>query len=126
MPMRECARPGCAVLVVKGYCDTCKATRDSRVPAEHRRAKTSERGYGAAWQKARAAYLAKHPLCRDIHRSHAGRVVLATDVDHIVPHRGDKSLFWDSSNWQPLCHECHSRKTALEDGGFGRYRHTRQ
>jgi 5-methylcytosine-specific restriction protein A len=29
------------------------------------------------------------------------------------------ALFWDSSNWQPLCHECHSSKTAREDGGFG-------
>nr|DAK90259.1 MAG TPA: HNH endonuclease bacteriophage, HNH Endonuclease, DNA.52A [Caudoviricetes sp.] len=26
---------------------------------------------------------------------------------------------WDQSNWQALCHECHSRKTAKENGGFG-------
>jgi 5-methylcytosine-specific restriction protein A len=37
-------------------------------------------------------------------------------VDHIVPHRGDKKLFWDSSNWQALCdgqtgRGCHDRKT---------------
>jgi 5-methylcytosine-specific restriction endonuclease McrA len=24
-------------------------------------------------------------------------------VDHIVPHKMDKALFWDRSNWQPLC-----------------------
>ncbi|WP_144469068.1 HNH endonuclease signature motif containing protein, partial [Bacillus pumilus] len=35
------------------------------------------------------------------------------------PHKGDKKLFWDSSNWQPLCASCHNRKTAKEDGGFG-------
>jgi 5-methylcytosine-specific restriction protein A len=29
------------------------------------------------------------------------------------------ALFWDQSNWQPLCHTCHSKKTAREDGGFG-------
>lgn len=29
-------------------------------------------------------------------------------------------LFWDPSNWQPLCAGCHSTKTAKEDGGFGR------
>ncbi len=49
-----------------------------------------------------------------------GKVKLATEVDHIIPHKGDMSLFWDPSNWQSLCHACHSRKTAREDGGFGR------
>nr|WP_292832122.1 HNH endonuclease signature motif containing protein [Mesorhizobium sp.] len=29
-------------------------------------------------------------------------------------------LFWDRSNWQPLCKPCHDRKTATSDGGFGR------
>lgn len=29
------------------------------------------------------------------------------------------SLFWDRTNWQGLCKQCHSRKTAAEDGGFG-------
>ena len=28
------------------------------------------------------------------------RLVKATVVDHIRPHRGDKELFWDKSNWQ--------------------------
>jgi 5-methylcytosine-specific restriction protein A len=28
-------------------------------------------------------------------------------------------LFWNRSNWQSLCHSCHSRKTASEDGGWG-------
>jgi len=45
----------------------------------------------------------------------------AVVVDHIIPHRGDLALFWDEkNNWQALCHRCHSRKTAREDGGFGR------
>lgn len=43
----------------------------------------------------------------------------ATEVDHIIPHRGDQQLFWDTNNWQGLCKPCHSRKTAQEDGGFG-------
>ncbi|WP_233882799.1 HNH endonuclease [Brevibacillus laterosporus] len=41
----------------------------------------------------------------------------ATVVDHIVPHKGDKTLFWDRKNWQPLCEQCHNRKTAREDRG---------
>ena len=44
-----------------------------------------------------------------------GRYTKATDVDHIVPHRGDRDLFWDRNNWQALCHSCHSKKTAAED-----------
>lgn len=28
-------------------------------------------------------------------------------------------LFWDSANWQAMNKECHDRKTASEDGGFG-------
>ena len=43
----------------------------------------------------------------------------ASVVDHRVPHRGDMALFWDSSNWQSMAKECHDRKTATEDGGFG-------
>ena len=62
-------------------------------------------------------YLAKHPLC--VHCQREGRVQAATDVDHIVPHSGDMELFWDSSNWQGLCHSHHSIKTATEDGGWG-------
>ena len=44
---------------------------------------------------------------------------MAREVDHIEPHKGDDTLFWDQDNWQPLCKPCHSRKTATEDGGFG-------
>ena len=35
--------------------------------------------------------------------------------DHIVPHRGDMRLFWDESNWQPLCKRHHDVKTRNED-----------
>jgi len=40
-----------------------------------------------------------------------GKLSPATVVDHILPHRGDEDLFWDESNWQPLCKRCHDRKT---------------
>ena len=73
--------------------------------------------YNGRWQKARAGYLAKHPLCRE-HEA-LGQYIPATVVDHIQPHKGDMSLFWDSDNWQPLCKACHDAKTAREDGGFG-------
>lgn len=30
-------------------------------------------------------------------------------ADHIEPHRGDESLFWERSNLQCLCKACHDR-----------------
>jgi 5-methylcytosine-specific restriction enzyme A len=84
---------------------------------DQRRGSSAQRGYGGAWQKARAGYLRLHPLC--VHCQAEGRVTPATELDHIVPHKGDRALFWDSANWQPLCKPHHDAKTAREDGGFG-------
>lgn len=81
---------------------------------------TSERGYGWQWQKARAGFL-RHPenvLCRSC--VNRGATVVATVVDHIIPHRGDQALFWERSNWQPLCKRCHDVKTASEESEAGR------
>ncbi|MBQ9664807.1 MAG: HNH endonuclease [Oscillospiraceae bacterium] len=108
-PNTPCRHPGCPALVPYGqkYCDKHKLLH----PEEVRSA--SARGYGRAWQKARQRYLAAHPLCVECMKE--GKYVKATDVDHIIPHRGDKRLFWDEGNWQALCHSHHSIKTRNED-----------
>ena len=51
-------------------------------------------------------------MCQDPDHLHPGVVTPAAVVDHVLPHRGDWSLFWDESNWQPLCKPCHDAKTA--------------
>jgi 5-methylcytosine-specific restriction protein A len=84
------------------------------------RKSSTERGYGYRWQRTSKGYLAEHQLCVDPGNRHPDEVRLATQTDHIVPHRGDMKLFWDPKNWQGLCDSCHSYKTAVEDGGFGR------
>lgn len=119
MPLcRPCLSQGCPALVPQGE-------GESRCP-KHAAAKEAgrgtrqERGYTDAWLRYAKAYLAAHPLCVECNRK--GRLNLATCVDHKVPHRGDMKLFWDDENHQGLCHECHSRKTASEDGGFGNER----
>jgi 5-methylcytosine-specific restriction enzyme A len=72
--------------------------------------------YSYKWQQARVGFLRKHPLCAEHERM--GRTVEATVVDHIIPHRNDMKLFWDRSNWQPLCKHCHdSYKQRLEKSG---------
>lgn len=78
---------------------------------------SSERGYGTAWRKARNAYLQQHPLC--VMCKDDGKLVAAQVVDHIIPHKGGQTLFWDSAgNWQALCKPHHnSDKQMLEKSG---------
>lgn len=114
---RPCTWPGCGALVVgEARCPRHRA--QVRAEDQARRGTSAERGYGGRWQKARAGFLAAHPLCARCEAK--GRVEPATVVDHVTPHRGDRELFWSSANWQALCKPCHDSKTAAEDGGFGR------
>ena len=78
------------------------------VPATER-GSAAQRGYGAQWQKARLLFLASNPLC--VHCDREGRVTAANVVDHVIPHRGNETLFWDEGNWQALCKTHHDRKT---------------
>jgi hypothetical protein len=58
--------------------------------------------------------MAREPLCADPWGEHAdaGRVVIAEELDHIIPLRaGGRNI---ESNLMPLCKSCHSRKTAIE------------
>ena len=100
-PLRYCLGR-CGKAVPRGYCDICQPQRD---PGVH---------YGRQWGKARLAFLAVHPFCVDCERE--GKTMLANEVDHIVPHGGRASWFWDRTNWQPLCKPHHSAKTARENG----------
>lgn len=113
---KPCMKPGCARLSDGGLCPTHRRARARAYDAE--RGSAASRGYGPRWRKARKAYLAAHPLCAA--HGARGETAAATVVDHMVPHRGDKKLFWNSANWQPLCKPCHDAKTAREDGGWGR------
>lgn len=74
---------------------------------------STQRGYGYKWQKAREQFLRENPLC--VVCTAQGIVTVATVVDHIIPHRGDQSLFWRRSNWQSLCSTHHSRDKQREE-----------
>jgi 5-methylcytosine-specific restriction protein A len=93
---------------------TYPLTHSQRRPRpKDNRAGSTARGYGIHWQRKRNWYIKHHPLCVK-----CGRI--ATDVDHIIPRvRGGTD---DEDNLQSLCHACHSRKTAVEDGAFGNKR----
>ena len=87
-------------------------------PAPESRPSPSRRGYDRRWRKVRRLALARdNHLCQD----HARRGVLVegNEVDHVVPVSRGGSRF-DLGNLETLCGSCHARKTAREDGGFGR------
>jgi 5-methylcytosine-specific restriction protein A len=116
---RPCAMPGCAALVSRArYCSAHAAQRgfssSTRQEVERSRGNRHERGYTNDWVKASRAFRLAHPLC--VRCEQMGRLTPTAVTDHIVPHKGDRALFWDRSNWQPLCKSCHDAKTAREDG----------
>lgn len=108
---------GCGRASVKQFCERCRGAGRGR----EERGSAAKRGYDARWRRYRAAFLGAHPLCVDPVNRHPGALRAATDVDHIDAVDGpDDPRFWDERNHQALCHECHSAKTARQDGGFGR------
>lgn len=117
--MQPCAYAGCAHVVPRGYCAEHAAAAPARV-ADQRRGSSARRGYGYRWQQYRRTWLMRYPICADPDGRHAGQIVAATDVDHIVAVSGPcDPLFWDALNHQSLCHACHAAKTAENDGGLG-------
>ena len=115
-PATPCAHPGCPNLTGERYCDAHK--QQGGVGYDDNRPSTSARGYDFRWKKARLHFLRRHPLCAQCQA--AGRIEPSTVVDHLTPHRGDMTLFWDEGNWQALCETCHNQKTRKETDGGGR------
>ncbi len=94
-----------------------KGKADTRDHERLRRQNRGPRYYDTArWKRLRAMVLAREPLCVSCLAS--GRTVTATCVDHILPlNKGGTN---HEGNLQGLCAGCHSKKTATNDGGFGR------
>ena len=111
-PPKPCYQPGCPNVTHTTYCTTHAKEHDTAY--RRQRGSSNKRGYTYRWQKEREAYLIRNPLCENCLNKH-DVIRAATEVDHIIPHKGDMKLFWNSdSNWQGLCRTCHSQKTARE------------
>ena len=108
-PLRPCRKPGCPNLTPDGWCPAHKP-------------KPTQRGRSAKWhgwyslpiwtQVLRPNQLLREPFCRECAKQ--GLRTRATVVDHIVPHRGDWSLFTARDNLQSLCKHHHDAKTMQE------------
>lgn len=112
MPMRPPRICRCGQLVPSGSgCPTCTAA--FRAAYDAKRGSAASRGYDSKWQAARKSYLEKHPEC--VMCSAQGKRTKATVVDHRIPHRGDKALFWNKLNWQSLCGHHHNSAKQREE-----------
>ncbi|MBV2144413.1 HNH endonuclease [Falsochrobactrum sp. TDYN1] len=102
-----------------GYCNKAHTRKEPCITVQRlekerkarfdkKRPTSRQRGYTAEWDRERKAFLAVYSSCR---RCGAP----ATLVDHIKPHKGNQTLFWNRANWQPLCTPCHSSAKQSEE-----------
>ena len=101
---RICAQPGCSEIVHSG--SRCAKHREVFHQQPYRAWYQSER-----WQSIRKQQLLLFPWCADCWKQ--GQMIQATEVDHVIPHRGDEQAFY-AGPFQSLCASHHSQKTQLE------------
>ena len=105
---KPCTKHPAILILHNKPCPQCEAVKKGK--ERERREKRGKRVYDTTqWKKTRKAKLSANPLCE-----HCGYI--ATEVDH--KDGCNTNMNWD--NLQSLCKSCHSRKTASENGGFGR------
>lgn len=110
-----CSTPGCPTLTTNHRCDQC--TTAARQTSDAQRGTAAQRGYDAAWERTRKAYLQAFPICCLC--GHPSRV-----ADHHPTSRRDliAAGVIDPDAWhhlRPLCWPCHSQQTArLQPGGW--------
>ena len=108
-PLAACSFPGCPGRATHGS----RCELHQRPPRTDTRPNASVRGYGTDWRRTRDEHLKLNPYCVQ-----CGKV--GSHVDHIVSRAQGGSD--NPGNLQTLCPNCHSRKTAQQDGGFGNRR----
>lgn len=70
---------------------------------EYRQARDPGRSklYTSRWSKASIGFLKRVGVCPACEA--AGITAVAVVTDHVIPHRGDRALFWSRDNWQGCC-----------------------
>ena len=76
-------------------------------PFDPRQARNTTR-----YKQERDHFMSSNPLCAECRKR--GIVILAQELDHIVPVHRAPEKFWTKANWQALCKPCHEAKTRQE------------
>lgn len=108
--LHVCSTPGCPELTTTGgKCPECRSEADAR------RGSARQRGYDGSWERKRATYLRRFPIC-------ALCGGLSTVADHYPTSRRDLIAMRvpdpDADHrLRPLCASCHGVQTALHQPG---------
>lgn len=68
-----------------------------------------------AWKELRHSHLMSNPLCVQCLANGISKAAVV--CDHIEPHKGNVTMFFDRDNLQSLCKRCHDKKTYAESIG---------
>lgn len=118
-PLRPCKHIGCRELTRDGYCQqhvVIVKQHDLDKRKKYDKQRPSYHGWysNKRWRVLRMHWLRCNPLCAICQQD--DKLTPATVVDHIISHKGNISMFYDTTNLQSLCKRCHDVKTAKEDG----------
>lgn len=119
--MKKCNKVNCNELINfnESYCDEHKQLSEQSNKdydsLRNKRDNQYRKFYNSkAWKDARHISMLRHDsLCQECLRS-SSRYTQADVIDHIVELRDDYSRRLDQSNLEPLCHDCHNKKTYRE------------
>ena len=95
------------------------SSRLHRAPEQSRQARRALATNSAQWRAIRAQKLGANPWCECCVRHGCKRCAPVARPANQVDHRDGNSHNNEMANLQSLCAPCHSRKTAVENGGFG-------
>ena len=120
IPVRKCNKVNCNELINfnESYCDEhkqlSKQSNKDYDSLRNKRDNQYRKFYNSkAWKDARHISMLRHDsLCQECLRN--GLYTQADVIDHIVELRDDYSRRLDQSNLEPLCHDCHNKKTYRE------------
>ena len=111
MIKRKCVYPNCNEFAVEGhtYCEKHLEQSHKKHEAFLNARRTNSNFYNSErWRKLRREVIRETPYCVC-----CGSTSNLT-VDHIVAPRGNEELFYDKTNLQVLCKDCHDLKTVQE------------
>jgi len=101
-----------------GYTAKLRNAQARMAKADANRDLEARKLYNKSWSRRSKRLRREFPSCALCFEK--GKIVTATVVDHWLPHRGDRDLFWMESNHIPLCKPCHDGPKRRMEVGFKR------